>query len=270
MWTRFLAFSVLTMLVSALKLMHNPFISTRRNNFANFQTNNENSIGNSDLFDTKKFHHVEFYTGESIATASRFLMSLGMEIAAKSDLSTQNPLHTSYMIQSGDVKFVFTSPYGDINNAVTYEKIRCIPGFQPSLARDFIVRHGLGVRAVAIEVQNVTHAYEMLISNGGVSVLSPHIWEEDDEQNKGYVSIAEVQLYGDTVLRLINLDHFHGTFLPYFQSMTLSNKKKTPDMGFFGINRIDHVVGNLWELAPVVQRIQNMTVSLLEIHSDLS
>ncbi|CAM9788958.1 unnamed protein product, partial [Ectocarpus sp. 12 AP-2014] len=72
-------------------------------------TSKENT--RTDLFRMKKFHHVEFYCGDATAAASRFVWGLGMKLVAKSDQSTGNAQHASYVVQSNDLRFVCTAPY---------------------------------------------------------------------------------------------------------------------------------------------------------------
>ncbi|KAL0305343.1 UNVERIFIED_CONTAM: 4-hydroxyphenylpyruvate dioxygenase [Sesamum calycinum] len=65
----------------------------------------------SDHFLVHRFHHVEFWCGDAINTAKRFSWGLGMPLVAKSDLSTGNSAHASYLLRSGQLNFVFTAPY---------------------------------------------------------------------------------------------------------------------------------------------------------------
>lgn len=65
----------------------------------------------SDKFDVQKFHHVEFYCGDATNTSKRFQWGLGLNLIGKSDQSTGNHEAASYVMQSGEVKIVFTAPY---------------------------------------------------------------------------------------------------------------------------------------------------------------
>ena len=53
----------------------------------------------SDKISARNFHHVEFYCGDSTSSFKRFMAGLGMDLVAKSDLSTGNSAHASYLIQ---------------------------------------------------------------------------------------------------------------------------------------------------------------------------
>lgn len=135
----------------------------------------------TDKISVRKFHHVEFYCGDATNTYKRFLFGLGMEFISKSDQSTGNTVHASYVLQSGDMKMIFTAPYSatPIQSAVSdviseTSDINCpFPKFSSEVASSFFQKHGFGVRSVAIEVADVTDSYNTMILNGAVSSLKP-------------------------------------------------------------------------------------------------
>ena len=53
----------------------------------------------SDKIPARNFHHVEFYCGDSTSSYKRFMAGLGMELVSKSDLSSGNAAHASYLLQ---------------------------------------------------------------------------------------------------------------------------------------------------------------------------
>jgi hypothetical protein len=75
--------------------------------------------------------------------------------------------------------------------------------------------------------------------------------------------MAEIKLYGDVVLRLVGEDHFEGAFLPNFEDI----RPPTEDghvgagVGRYGIERFDHIVGNVWSLPKTLSYMRNITVS---------
>ena len=206
----------------------------------------------SDKISVDRFHHVEFYSGDSTNTYKRFMISLGLELVAKSDYSTGNINHASYVLQSEDLMMLFTAPYSNDNNSVL--PTNCLPGFDSEVANDFFFKHGLGVRAIGVAVSNVNKSHEILVENGAETVLSP----TSISDQHGQVCISEIKLYGDVVLRLIENISYKGHFLPNFQDLKCNKK-----IGRYGINRFDHIVGNVWSLRDNMERIKRMTVSLL-------
>ncbi|KAI3987662.1 hypothetical protein MKX01_032553 [Papaver californicum] len=179
----------------------------------------------SDKFGVKKFHHIEFWCSDATNTSRRFSWGLGMPIIAKSDLSTANYIHASYILNSGDLNFIFTAPYSKkISEKNNQENTASIPTFNHEKARDFSNTHGFGVRAIGLEVEDAVEAFNVSVRNGGLGSASPV------EIGNG-VYISEIKMYGDVVLR--GLD--------------------------FGLKRLDHAVGNVWNLAESIAYVKSFT-----------
>jgi len=214
----------------------------------------------SDLFEVKRFHHVEFYCGDVQNTARRFQFGLGMAQIAHSDLSTGNTDSSHLCLQSGELCFVFSAPIGPdekvkSNGDVGLNGSSPIPSFNKRKATEFFVKHGLAVKAVAVEVENVQDAYSACVSNGGTGLLPPTVLQK--QQNpEGEVMMAEVHLYGDVALRFISSNGYRGPFLPGFEPIS-----KNPDdpESTFGLCRLDHAVGNVWNLTAQVEYMAKMT-----------
>ena len=231
----------------------------------------------SDKISATTFHHVEFYCGDATTTYKRFVMGLGMELIAKSDQSTGNTMHASYVVRSGQMQMIFTAPYSSTigtatassfsSSTVKNEKscdVLPFPSFQSENAFQFFCQHGLGVKAIAIEVDDVTSSHDALTHNGAVSCLAPVKVQsnKDTENYLGYAEYAEVALYGDVILRLVNSKHFKGAFLPHFTEMITRDNEKS---NTYGLTRFDHIVGNVWELGASMARVKKMTVSVKNV-----
>jgi 4-hydroxyphenylpyruvate dioxygenase len=187
------------------------------------------------------FHHVEFYCGDARSTAQQFVLSLGMTIAGTTSQATGNDQCVSYALQSGtSLRFLLTAPYSiavsntqqqqqqqqdhenDENNTTTnmiFDAPNPWPNFDVTFAHNFFQKHGLAVRALAIEVQNATQAYHVSVDNGATSVVPPtyihpcpgqeKLRQQQPGNNNNSIrgcTMAEVQLYGDVVLRYISFD----------------------------------------------------------------
>ncbi|CAM9922761.1 unnamed protein product [Ectocarpus sp. 6 AP-2014] len=257
-------------------------------------TSKENT--RTDLFRMKKFHHVEFYCGDATAAASRFVWGLGMKLVAKSDQSTGNAQHASYVVQSNDLRFVCTAPYSLATTPTTEggagdrrdPSSRVVnvgesggsplPGFDPAAAHEFFRRHGLAGRAIGIEVEDAAHAYEQCIEHCGsdgsnASVRRPT--RVTDVDGRGGATISEVRAYGDVVLRFISFEPeskmvgegelggdkgvghgggFEGAFLPNF--VDIEGEEARED---FGLQRADHIVGNVWDMLEQGEYMTSMT-----------
>lgn len=177
-----------------------------------------------------------------------------MPIIAKSDLSTGNNVHASYLLRSGELSFVFTAPYSPsiLDNNIDLSKTASIPTFNHSLSRHFSSSHGLGVRAVAIQVVDAELAFNISVSNGA-KPFSPPI-----KLSESNFILSEVELYGDVVLRFISFsesDHTH-MFLPGFEEIHDFPAARGLD---YGIRRLDHAVGNVGNLAEAVNYVKKFT-----------
>jgi 4-hydroxyphenylpyruvate dioxygenase len=228
--------------------------------FESFVRNNPQS----DKISAQAFHHVEFYCGDATNTYKRFMLGLGMEYIAKSDQSTGNTAHASYVLRSGSMRMVFTAPYpstiatsSTAAGPVLPSAALPFPSFRSDDAFAFFRAHGLGVRAVALEVDDVAASHSALVQNGAVSRLGPTRLEEGA---LGWAEVAEVALYGDVVLRLVNSKHYTGPFLPHFGASG-ATRSSGGDAGdpTYGLARYDHIVGNVWELGPSMARVKQMT-----------
>ncbi|RZC49909.1 hypothetical protein C5167_018339 [Papaver somniferum] len=194
----------------------------------------------SDRFQVKHFHHLEFWCTDAINVAQRFSYGLGIPITAKSDLSTGNTAHASYLLHSGDLNIIFTAPYSP--------SVAEIP---MHTACAFSTSHGLGVRAIAVEVDDAESAFNISVSYGARPSHPPI------EINNGII-ISEIQLFGDVVLRFISFKNSDPgvNFLPGFKGMKDNEPLASKYLDDFGIRGLDHVAGNVMNLAEVTTYVK--------------
>ncbi|KAL2630101.1 hypothetical protein R1flu_014787 [Riccia fluitans] len=202
----------------------------------------------SDLFEVEKFHHIEFWCGDASNTYRRFSWGLGMNLVAKSEQTTGNQTYCSYVIQSNELVFAFTAPY---STKIDQSSTRVPhPGFRAEEATAFFTKHGLGVRAVGILVEDAEKAYTVSVEKGAVSVLKPQVLTDEVTGEKQ--KLAEVKLYGDVVMRFISNHGFKGPFL--------ANYEPVESLPFsIGIQRLDHAVGNVHNLMEAVKYVSSFT-----------
>lgn len=170
---------------------------------------------------------------------------------------------------------VFTAPYPDNNqttSALPY------PAFDRSAASKFALKHGTGVQAVSISVSDVPSSIEAMVANGAEIRVPPT--KVQDKFGHGEATVAEVLLYGNVHLRLVDAKNFRGSFLPNYQDVPPNQDRALPFTSeqspttagtdaaaipakrdsTYGFRRFDHVVGNLWSLEPRKSQLQRMTV----------
>jgi len=211
------------------------------------------------------FHHIELYCSDASSAAGRFSHGLGMDMLAKSDGSTGNDRFVSYCIGSGAVRFVFTAPLASArlrtdddgaDPASARPGLADALGYSAERAREFVEAHGgLAVRAVCISVADVDAAFAACVSGGGEPVLSPAPLPDAARDGADAAGrVAEVRLYGDVVLRLLSTAAgYDGAHMPGYEDAAGAAEPS------YGIGRIDHVVGNVWEMVPTIERLKAMT-----------
>jgi len=208
----------------------------------------------SDKLETLGFHHVEFYTFDATSTASYFINCLGLDIVSKTNLSTGNKAHYSIMAQTGDFKVLITAPgNGPISEGDAEPKSDCLPNFSENQANQFLMKHGLAVRTIAWETPDVFAAFKTMKENSARVVYEPT--KVVDKDGLGYVDFAEVEAYGDVNIRLVNTTNFRGQFLPNFKDEHDTKRS----YGRFGVKRLDHIVGNVWDMNVTADYIRKMT-----------
>ena len=217
------------------------------------------------------FHHIEFFCGDAKNTAHRFSLALGMPCVGETGQSTGNDQCTSYGLVSGDFRLLLTAPYSQVmasqgGSPSPDDAAPCpMPSFSPAHAHAFFQKHGLAVRAIGLEVKNAQAAFEVSVANGAKPVLEPTFVSTCTGQKKRGATldgcyIAEVELYGDVVLRYVSYPEGHEKevtlpFLPHLAPTEGPMSKQVT----FGIRRIDHAVGNVPNLLEAHTRIAGFT-----------
>jgi len=104
-------------------------------------------------------------------------------------------------------------------------------------------------------VEDAKKAFELatgvgLEGDGWATGVTPPT-ELKDGTHKGSVVLSEIIIYGETVLRFLQYkDGFNGPFLPGYQEF-----KDTRPLNY-GIRRMDHVVGNAYDMTETVNRMK--------------
>lgn len=201
----------------------------------------------SDKFGVHRFHHVEFYTADATMTYKRLQHGLGMTLVAKSDLGSGNSKCTSFVLQSGSLKFVVTAPQSLKN--IAPDSACPLPGYDAEFAYDFLRRHGLAARAIGLQVEDAAEAHRISTANGAISVAPPSTLV--DKATGRTKVVSEVVAYGDVVMRFVSGD-FPGPFLPGYEAVD------APRISY-GLQRLDHAVGNVPRLFDVTDYLAAAT-----------
>jgi 4-hydroxyphenylpyruvate dioxygenase len=148
------------------------------------------------------------------------------------------------VIQSNEIIMAFTAPY---NHTLTLEGSNPPhPGYSVPEAQNFIIKHGLAVRALGITVVDAADAYEKSVANGAIGVFPPQVLV--DQATGKSMTLSEIQHAGDVVLRFMSGD-FDGVFLPNYVPV------QSPPITY-GLTRVDHCVTNVPVLFDTVDYLQ--------------
>ena len=168
-----------------------------------------------------------------------------MTLVAKSDQSTGNHHFASYVMRSGDITFTFTAPYSTATDKST--SAPPLPWYDQDLAYAFLKRHGLAVRSLCLRVDDADDAYHTSVKNGAVGIQPPTTLV--DASTSTSLTVSEVVLYGDVVLRYVSGDYCGDAYMPGYEAVV-----DAPQVSY-GLKRLDHAVGNVPHLIDAVDYI---------------
>jgi 4-hydroxyphenylpyruvate dioxygenase len=173
-----------------------------------------------DPFPLEGIDYLEFWVGNARQSAFYYANAFGFTPIAYKGPETGTRDRASYVLQQGDIRFVFSSALTPDHHINRHQAL-----------------HGDGVRDVALLVPDVDAAYEHATKCGARSVIEPF----DETNEDGTIRRAAIHTYGDTIHTFIERKRFEGIFAPGFKRLPL------PEGGTrgYGLLAVDHVVGNV-------------------------
>ena len=163
--------------------------------------------------------YIEFYVGNAKQAAYYYKTAFGFQSFAYKGLETGNKESASYVVKQDKIKIVLTTPLNS-----------------KSVINDHIVKHGDGVKVIALWVDDATKSWEETTKRGAKSFMKPTL--EKDEY--GEVIRSGIYTYGETVHVFVERKNYNGVFLPgYSKWKSDYNPEST------GLKFIDHMVGNV-------------------------
>jgi 4-hydroxyphenylpyruvate dioxygenase len=173
----------------------------------------------NDFCPIKRFDHLEFYVGNARQAAQFYSKFFGFTNIAYRGLETGSREVASYIMQQGDICFVFSA-------ALFPEHPIC----------QSVLKHGDGVAIIALEVPDAVSAYKETTKRGAVGAIEP----TEEEDGYGVLRYAAIHSYGDTLIKFVERNDYSGVFAPNFIPRHHINNGN-----FTGLHTIDHVVGNV-------------------------
>ena len=163
--------------------------------------------------------HVELYVGNAKQAAHYYMAAWGFQPVAYAGLETGLRDRVSYVLAQDKIRLVLTSPLkpgGPVN--------------------EHINRHGDGVKAIALWVDDARKSFEETVKRGAEPYLEPEIREDAD----GTVVVSGIHTYGETVHLFVERSAYKGAFMPGFRPWEPHYRAEPT-----GLKYIDHMVGNV-------------------------
>ena len=173
----------------------------------------------TDTFPINGTDFIEFWVGNAKQAAHYYQSAFGYQLVAYRGPETGVRDRASYLLVQNKVRLLLTS-------AVVPEH---------TIAQHAL-RHGDGVRDIALWVDDAREAFGVAIERGARAVQEPTVLTDEH----GEVIIAGIQTYGETIHSLVERGGYTGLFMPGFVPM--SPRVVTAPVG---LQYVDHCVGNV-------------------------
>ena len=163
--------------------------------------------------------HVEYYVGNARQAAYFYRAAFGMKLVAYAGPETGRRDRASYVLQQGKIRFVLTTALRADSEIAAH-----------------VAKHGDGVRAIALWVDDAASAWRETTKRGARSVQEPTTLSDEN----GSVVVSSIAAYGDTLHTFVERKNYTGTFFPGYKAMPEDTVARP-----VGLLHIDHIVGNV-------------------------
>ena len=133
---------------------------------------------NSDFLPLQGTDYVEFYVGNAKQAAHFYKTAFGFQSLAYAGPETGVRDRASYVIRQNKLTFVLTTPLRAGNEIATH-----------------ILKHGDGVKMLALKVENASDAWLQTTSRGAKSYMPPNTLKDEE----GEIVMSGIYTYGETV-----------------------------------------------------------------------
>jgi 4-hydroxyphenylpyruvate dioxygenase len=170
-----------------------------------------------DFLQLKSIDHLHFWVGNAKQATYYWWKGFGFKPVAYSGLETGNRQFASYVLESGQIRFVVSAPYSPTSEIAAHHLV-----------------HGDGVKVIALEVDDVARVYAEVVQRGARVAWAPR--EEIDEF--GELRTTAIHAYGETLHVFVDRSAYGGPFAPTYQPLELEAQPT-------GLAAVDHIVGNV-------------------------
>ena len=163
--------------------------------------------------------YIEFYVGNAKQAAHFYKTAFGFQSLAYAGPETGVRDRVSYVLVQDKIRIMLTTPLHSDHPIAEHIK-----------------KHGDGVKALALWVDDAYDAFEQTTKRGAVACQQPQTLTDEH----GEVRTSGIALYGETVHLFIERKNYHGAFLPGYKEWK-SDYNPEPT----GLLYVDHCVGNV-------------------------
>jgi 4-hydroxyphenylpyruvate dioxygenase len=179
----------------------------------------KDAVDQIDFLPLQGTDYVEFYVGNAKQAAHFYKTAFGFQSLAYAGPETGVKDRASYVIRQHKLTFMLTTPLKK-DNAIA----------------EHILKHGDGVKFLALRVDDARDAWYQTTKRGAESFMKPEVLTDDH----GEVVLSGIKTYGDTAHLFIERKNYNGAFMPgYVEWKTEYNPSTT------GLKYVDHCVGNV-------------------------
>ncbi|MGV0980365.1 4-hydroxyphenylpyruvate dioxygenase [Empedobacter falsenii] len=163
--------------------------------------------------------YIEFYVGNAKQSAHYYKTAFGFQEVAYAGPETGVRDRASYVLQQGKIRLVLTSGLKSDSPICQYA-----------------MKHGDGVKILALWVDDAYDAFEQTTKRGGKPYMEPTTITDEF----GEVKMSGIYTYGETIHMFIERKNYEGPFMPgYVKS------ESTYQPTDCGLLYVDHCVGNV-------------------------
>lgn len=163
--------------------------------------------------------YVELYVGNAKQAAHYYKTAFGFQSLAYAGPETGVRDRASYVLVQDKIRLVLTSPLSSSHPIAEHH-----------------LKHGDGVKVLALWVDDAYDAYEQTMKRGAKSYMEPQTIQDEN----GEVRMSGIHTYGEVVHVFVERKNYKGIFMPGFVEWN-SNYNPAPT----GLLYVDHCVGNV-------------------------
>jgi 4-hydroxyphenylpyruvate dioxygenase len=179
----------------------------------------QTTTNGKDFLPLRAIDHIELVVGNAKQSAYFYRSAFGFSLVAYAGLETGVRDRASYVLQQGKIRLVLTTPL--------------IPDHP---LQDHLRKHGDGVVAIALEVDDVDRSWHETTTRGAKGAIQPQEIRDDN----GAYRISGIHAYGDTLHTFIDRKDYKG-FAPGYKEVPGPDPIARP----CGLAAVDHMVGNV-------------------------